>query len=159
VGLLKLEVSSIPLRVLSISQCSFSSPNFFFAIKASPAIPALAPVKALKLRMSLVTGRRSERTPRAATGAVVVIEQTTRTAAAAARTQQQGEVAAVAVQVLATHDPHQERGRSSTAPQGCEVVEALLVVIPAPGGADRGGRLDQPPGPRSGCWWCGLTVA
>jgi hypothetical protein len=38
---------------------------FFLIVRASPGVPALAPVKALKLRTSLVTGRRSERAPRA----------------------------------------------------------------------------------------------
>jgi hypothetical protein len=102
VGLLQPEVSNIPLRALSISQHSGSSVDFFFAIRVSPLVLARAPVKALKLRTSLGTGCRLERTLWAATGTVAVIEPTTRT------------TTAVAAQVPATHDPHQGCGQART---------------------------------------------
>jgi hypothetical protein len=82
-GLLQLKVSSIPLCVPLISQCGCSSPAFFFAIRVSSAVPALAPVKALKLRMSLVTGHHSERAPRAAASVVAAGEPSHATTVAA----------------------------------------------------------------------------
>jgi hypothetical protein len=41
-------------------------PPFFFVVRASPAVPTLAPIKALKLRTSLVIGHRLERASQAA---------------------------------------------------------------------------------------------
>jgi hypothetical protein len=45
-----------------------------FIVRASPAVPDLAPVKALKLRTSLATGRHSERAPRAVASAAATGE-------------------------------------------------------------------------------------
>jgi hypothetical protein len=128
-----------------------------FVIRASSSVPALAPIKALKLRTSLVTGRRSKRVPRAA-ASVATAGELSRATTAAARPQQE-EAAAAAAQALVPRDPHEERGRThseSQSTRGREAIRPQLVVIPPPGGAVRGGRLaGQPPGPRPRCWWCG----
>jgi hypothetical protein len=79
-------------------------PYFSFAIRVSPAVPALAPVKALKLRTSLATMRRSERVPRVAASVVAAGEPSYATTVAARP--QQEEAAVVATQALVPRDPH-----------------------------------------------------
>jgi hypothetical protein len=67
-------------------------------------VPALTPVKALKLRMFVTTWWRSERVPQVAASAAAVGEPSHVTTAAARP--QQEEAAAVASHALVPHDPH-----------------------------------------------------
>jgi hypothetical protein len=122
-------------------------PCFSFIVRALPAVPALAPVKALKLRTSLATKRRSERAPWAA--ACVAASSGPPHATTAAARPQQEETVAAAAQALVPHDPHQGRGRSrseSRSTRGCEAVEA-----PTDGDfAPRRGQSRRAVGPASG---------
>jgi hypothetical protein len=80
-GVLQLEVNSasscMPLMLRHI-------PSLYFIVRASPDVPDLAPVKALKLRTSLVTGRRLVRASRALVS-VAAAGEPSRTMTAAAR--------------------------------------------------------------------------
>jgi hypothetical protein len=70
-------------------------------------------------------------------------------------------VAAAVAQALATRDPTKGTGGLARRAMVRGVAgrpRPLLVVIPPPEGAGRGGWSDQPPGPRPGCWWCGLMA-
>jgi hypothetical protein len=110
-GLFLLEVSStFTLRFLFCSAIIHLL-SFIFAVRASPAVPALALVKALKLRTSLVMGGCSERALRVATS-VVEVSESLHTTASTARLRQQKDMAAAVAQVPATHDPHQGHGRT-----------------------------------------------
>jgi hypothetical protein len=134
---------------------------FFFVVRASPAVPALVPVKALNLRTSLVTGRRLERASRAA-ASVVAAGELSHATTAVARPQEQEQAAAAAAQASATRDPHQGRRwtrAESRSTRGREAVETPAGGDLAPRRGRSRGWLGQPPGPHPGCWWCGLTVA
>jgi hypothetical protein len=87
-----------------------------FAVRVTPTVPALAPIKVLKLRTSATTGRRSERVSRAVASAAVVGEPS-RVTTAATRPHQ-GEVEAAASRAFVPHDPHQgcRQARSGSRP-------------------------------------------
>jgi hypothetical protein len=105
-------------------------PSLSFVVRASLVVPDLAPIKALKLRMSLATERCSERAPRAA-ASVAVAGEPSRATTAAARPQQEE----AAAQALVPHDPNQGRvqtrseGRSA---RGHETIEAPVGGDSAP---------------------------
>jgi hypothetical protein len=115
-----------------------------FILRGSPAVLDLAPVKALNLRMSVTTGRRSESVLRAA-ARVVATGEPSRAMSAAARPQQE-EVVVAASQVMVPHDPHQGRGWAHTGSRsagGREVVEAPV----GGGSAPKRGQSRGPSGP------------
>jgi hypothetical protein len=118
------------------------TPSLYSVVRVSPAVPDLVPVKVLKLRTSSMTRWCSERAPRAAVG------EPSRTTTAVVRPQQEG-AAAAASQALVPRDPHQGRGggglaRRASPPEVTMRSRPLLVVIPSPGGAGRGGYPGKP---------------
>jgi hypothetical protein len=146
-------VSSASPRAPSFSRGSRSLFRFF-ANRLTPTVPALAPVKALKLWMPATTRRCSERVPRSAVSATAAAGESSRVVTAAARPQQEEAVVA-ASQVLVPTPLPKGAGRlvRRAGPPGTTGQWGpLLMVILPPGGANRGGDPGQPPSACQRCW-------
>jgi hypothetical protein len=151
-GILQFVVSSASparLRFRGAVAHTFAS----FVDRVTPTVSSLTPFKALKVRTSMTTGRRSERVQQTA-ASVAAVGERSRVTTAVARPQQE-EAAVAASLALVPHAPPQGCGQARSGSRPTR--DRGVAGDPADGdyAPDRGqsrGQSGQPPSARPRCW-------